>query len=65
MGAQRSAEILASMRLGNGMLDDEQALDDVAFAMRGASLCALGGMAPTPVLSAMKLFPEAFRPPTR
>jgi formate dehydrogenase iron-sulfur subunit len=30
--------------------------------MLQASLCGLGGMAPFPVLSAMKHFPEDFRP---
>jgi NADH:ubiquinone oxidoreductase subunit F (NADH-binding) len=35
-------------------------LDDIAFAMRGASLCALGAMAPAPMLSAIKHFRASF-----
>jgi formate dehydrogenase iron-sulfur subunit len=61
LGSQRAVEILASMRDGQEQPGDRQVLDDIAFAMRGASLCALGGMAPTPVLSALRLFSEQRR----
>jgi formate dehydrogenase iron-sulfur subunit len=61
LGSQRAAEILESMLRGAGQADDLQLIDDIAFAMRGSSLCALGAMAPTPVLSAIRLFPESFR----
>lgn len=65
VGSQRAAEILASHLKGRGVPGDLELLEDIAFAMRGASLCALGSMAPTPVLSAIRLFPEAFIPGRR
>lgn len=60
LGSQRAAEILDSMCKGEGQSGDLQLLDDIAFAMRGSSLCALGAMAPTPVLSAIRQFSESF-----
>ena len=42
--------------------DERDRVPTQGGAMRGSSLCALGAMAPTPVLSAMRLFPESFRP---
>jgi formate dehydrogenase iron-sulfur subunit len=60
LGSQRAAEILASFRRGEAQPGDLEYLDDIAFAMRGASLCALGAMAPTPVQAAIKLFPDSF-----
>ena len=62
LGSQRAAEILESMRTGGGQPGDLALIDDIAFAMRGSSLCALGSMAPTPVLSAIRLFPDSFQP---
>ena len=39
-------------------------LDDLCEVMLDASLCALGGLTPYPVLSALRHFPEDFdRPP--
>ncbi len=61
LGSQRATEILDSIRKGAGKTGDLELIDDIAFAMRGSSLCALGAMAPTPVLSAIRLFPESFR----
>ncbi|MFI5378447.1 MAG: NADH-ubiquinone oxidoreductase-F iron-sulfur binding region domain-containing protein [Tepidisphaerales bacterium] len=55
LGSQRAAEILDSALRGEGLAGDEQALDDIAFAMRHASLCALGGMAPLAMQSALRL----------
>jgi formate dehydrogenase iron-sulfur subunit len=55
IGSQRATEILASWRRGEAHPGDRELLNDIAFAMRGASLCALGASAPTPVLSALRL----------
>lgn len=55
IGSQRATEILASWRRGEAHPGDLELLNDIAFAMRGASLCALGASAPTPVLSALRL----------
>jgi len=35
-------------------------LEDLCDTMRGASLCALGGFTPYPVLSALRNWPEDF-----
>ena len=44
--------------------DDQLALlDDLCEVMEAASLCQMGGMTPIPVTSAMKRFPQDFRPP--
>jgi formate dehydrogenase iron-sulfur subunit len=57
IGTQRSAEILQSWLTGGETPGDLALLEDIAFAMRGASLCALGSMAPLPVMSALRLRP--------
>ena len=44
--------------------DDKLVLiDDLCEVMEAASLCQMGGMTPIPVASAMKRFPQDFRPP--
>jgi formate dehydrogenase iron-sulfur subunit len=40
-------------------------LDDLLALMTDASLCALGGLTPLPVQSALKHFPEDFSRPAR
>jgi len=40
--------------------DDVALLEDLCETMRDASLCALGGFTPYPVLSALKNWPEDF-----
>jgi formate dehydrogenase iron-sulfur subunit len=62
VGSQRASEILASWRRGESRPGDLELLNDIAFAMRGASLCALGASAPTPVLSALKLMSVTISP---
>jgi formate dehydrogenase iron-sulfur subunit len=62
IGSVRGAEALD--RIGRG-LDREANLalvEELCDTMVQGSLCGLGGMAPYPVLSAMKHFPEDFRP---
>ena len=39
------------------------AADDLAALMTDASLCAMGGLTPLPVQSALRHFPEDFRAP--
>lgn len=41
--------------------DDLQKIRDIAFAMQKASLCALGGTAPNPVLSTIKHFESEYK----
>ena len=36
-------------------------IEDLGELMRDGSLCAMGGLTPAPVLSAIRLFPEDFQ----
>jgi len=38
-------------------------LEDLAALMTDASLCAMGGLTPLPVMSALRHFPEDFHRP--
>jgi formate dehydrogenase iron-sulfur subunit len=40
---------------------NEKLLRDLCETMRHGSLCAMGGLTPDPVLSALEHFPEDFR----
>jgi formate dehydrogenase iron-sulfur subunit len=42
--------------------DDIALLEELCEMMRGASLCALGGFTPYPVLSALRHWPQDFLP---
>jgi formate dehydrogenase iron-sulfur subunit len=46
---------------GQGTADDLELLFDLGETMKAASLCALGGRAPYPVLTAIAHFPTEFR----
>jgi formate dehydrogenase iron-sulfur subunit len=59
VGSQRAAEILASWLSDGVRSSDMAALEDIAFAMRSASMCALGASASTPVMSALRLLSVA------
>ncbi|MFO0733101.1 MAG: NADH-ubiquinone oxidoreductase-F iron-sulfur binding region domain-containing protein [Nitrospiraceae bacterium] len=61
IGSVRGREILERIRDGAGTSDDMVLLDDLGETMKVASLCALGGRAPYPVLTAIEHFPEEFR----
>jgi formate dehydrogenase iron-sulfur subunit len=53
--------------VGRGEDRDRQLalVEELCDTMLHASLCGLGGMTPFPVQSALKYFPEDFRPRTR
>ena len=40
--------------------DNKNLLEDLCEVMRDGSLCAMGGLTPLPVLSALHKFPEDF-----
>ncbi len=65
IGSTRGAEALAA--IGRGEDRDRQIglVEELCDTMLQASLCGLGGMTPFPVQSALKHFPEDFRPRTR
>lgn len=47
-------------KAGRSRAEDLQLLEDLCETMQGASLCALGGFTPYPVLSALRHWPEDF-----
>lgn len=58
IGAVRGVETLD--RIGEGDDDAKKLLTDLCETMKDGSLCALGGLTPLPVLSAMEHFPDEF-----
>jgi len=61
IGSIRAREILEGIQAGRGSLADLDLLADLGDTMKAASLCALGGRAPYPVLTAIEHFPEEFK----
>jgi formate dehydrogenase iron-sulfur subunit len=61
VGSVRGREILDRIRAGRGHAGDLVLLRDLGETMKATSLCALGGRAPYPVLTAMEHFPKEFR----
>lgn len=62
IGSVRGAEVIDRMLAGTEAhrIKQEELLRDLCQTMLAGSLCALGGMAPFPVLSALDHFPEDF-----
>lgn len=58
IGSVRGVEVIDKIRSGEEADDNRILLQDLCQTMIDGSLCALGGMAPFPVLSVMKHFPE-------
>ncbi len=60
IGSTRGVEIIDRVMAGNDRDRNLELLDDLCELMQDASLCALGGLTPIPVLSALRHFPEDF-----
>jgi formate dehydrogenase iron-sulfur subunit len=60
IGSTRGVEVIDRMMAGTEREADEALLRDLCQTMLHGSLCALGGMAPFPVLSALDHYPEDF-----
>jgi formate dehydrogenase iron-sulfur subunit len=60
VGAVRGAETMAKIRSGDSIEDNLELIEDLAEVMVDGSLCAMGGLTPMPVRSAIKHFPEDF-----
>ncbi len=58
IGAVRGVEVIDRIRQGENADANRILLKDLCQTMIDGSLCALGGMAPLPVLSIMEKFPE-------
>jgi NADH-quinone oxidoreductase subunit F len=56
VGTRRMLEILTRITMGKGTMADLDLLKEMAETVRDASLCALGGTAPNPVLTTMMYF---------
>ncbi|MGA1146404.1 MAG: NADH-ubiquinone oxidoreductase-F iron-sulfur binding region domain-containing protein [Candidatus Nanopelagicales bacterium] len=61
IGSVRGAEVIDLMRRGVDAESNEVLLRDLCEVMTDGSLCAMGGLTPMPVLSALDNFPEDFR----
>ncbi|MEO1042042.1 MAG: NADH-ubiquinone oxidoreductase-F iron-sulfur binding region domain-containing protein [Pseudomonadota bacterium] len=62
IGAVRGVEVIDRWRSGEEPEQQRAVLDDLCEVMVDGSLCAMGGMTPIPVQSAIKHFPEDFKP---
>jgi formate dehydrogenase iron-sulfur subunit len=64
IGATRGVEVMDHIIAGTDVPKNIAVLRDLSKLMTDASLCAMGGLTPMPVLSALNHFPEDFdRPP--
>lgn len=60
IGAVRGTEVIEKIRANPERTEQVHLLRDLCDTMLAGSLCALGGMTPYPVLSALEHFPEDF-----
>jgi len=60
IGSTRGAEVIQRIRDGDTSVRQVTLLRDLCDTMVNGSLCAMGGMTPYPVLSALNHFPEDF-----
>ncbi|NLE38644.1 MAG: 4Fe-4S dicluster domain-containing protein, partial [Pirellulaceae bacterium] len=60
IGTRRMLDILERICEGRGKPADLDELENLAHAVRDASLCALGGTAPNPVLSTLQYFRDEY-----
>ncbi len=59
-GIQRMFEILDDISKGNGTSEHIELLEELALAVRDASMCGLGQTAPNPVLSTLRYFRDEY-----
>ena len=60
IGTKRMLDVLNKICDGKGTLADIDFLEEMAAQVKVGSLCALGGTAPNPVLTALKYFRDEF-----
>ena len=60
IGSTRGVEVVDRLVAGEDRKKQEALLRDLCETMTDASLCAMGGLTPLPVLSALDNFPEDF-----
>jgi formate dehydrogenase iron-sulfur subunit len=62
IGSTRGVEVIERIKAGIQGPKNLTLLEDLCETMKDGSLCALGGLTPMPVESALKHFPEDFGP---
>ncbi len=60
VGAVRGRETMDKIIAGHEVAENVALLEDLCQVMTDGSLCAMGGLTPMPVLSALRLFPQDF-----
>ena len=65
IGSTRGVEVIDRLVAGENRDQQEAVLRDLCETMTYGSLCALGGLTPYPVLSAINHFPQDFAKPAR
>jgi len=60
IGSTRGMEVIDKIKEGVDQDKNEQLLRDLGETMVNGSLCAMGGMTPFPVISALNFFPKDF-----
>lgn len=60
IGSTRGTEVIDRITANENRAENVELLRDLCDTMLGGSLCALGGMTPYPVLSALQHFPADF-----
>jgi formate dehydrogenase iron-sulfur subunit len=63
IGSTRGVEVIDRIIANQDRTKNLEVLDDLCELMLDGSLCALGGLTPYPVLSAVQHFPEDFDKP--
>ncbi len=63
IGATRGVEVVDRIIQGQDRAKNRAVLDDLCEVMTDGSLCAMGGLTPVPVISALTHFPEDFERP--
>ncbi len=61
IGSTRGVEVMARIRKGEDVAKNIALLEGLCEVMVEGSLCAMGGLTPMPVLSALEHFPEDFK----
>jgi formate dehydrogenase iron-sulfur subunit len=65
IGSTRGVEVIDKIVAGESREANLELLSDLCQTMTDGSLCAMGGLTPMPVMSAVKHFPEDFDKPSR
>ena len=60
IGSMRGVEVIDRIRSGENRAQQVGLLRDLCDTMVNGSLCAMGGMTPFPVLSALDHYPQDF-----